>query len=448
MTPLHSETSIDSHALASAPLKKVLMLAYYFPPMGLSGVQRTAKFVKYLPEFGWKPIVLTINPTSYFAYDESLLAELSHPAIEIVRTDTKDLTKVAATATGKRQFKMPSDQTQRFLSALSQLAFIPDNKIGWKKFAIEKASEILEREKDIEVIYSTAPPFSSHLIALELRAKYQLPTVLDFRDPWVENAAHVYWTPFHRRKHEALEEYVLTRADKIITANRALKELFLKKYFGQLQHKDISIIWHGYDAEDFRKAQPDNRIQRKLRFVYSGRFFLSSPEPFFRGLKAAIEKEPALRENVEAYFVGIFPKEYIRLAEKFELKDVIEARGYRPHLDAVAELLKGDVLWAVLDDVRGTEVVTHGKLFEYVAARKTLFGIVPEGAARQFILEANGVVAHPKQTSEIAQKILDLYTLWKQNALPVPTENFVQRFERRQLAGQLAKEFRQLIRIE
>ncbi|PIO47078.1 MAG: glycosyl transferase family 1 [[Chlorobium] sp. 445] len=448
MTPINSETSVANSAFMHAPLRKVLMLAYYFPPMGLSGVQRTAKFVKYLPEFGWKPIVLTINPTAYFAYDDSLLAELSHPAIEIVRTDTKDITKAASAATGKRQFKMPSEQTRRFLSALSQLVFIPDNKIGWKKFAIEKASEIIEREKDIDVIYSTAPPFSSHLIALELRAKYHLPAVLDFRDPWVENAAHLYCTPFHRRKHEALEEYVLTHADRIITANRALKELFLRKYLGQLQHKDISIIWHGYDADDFRQVQPDSRTRRKLRFVYSGRFFLSSPAPFFRGLKAAIVQEPALRESVELCFVGLFEKEHMSLAEKLGLKDMIEVHGYRPHLEAIAELLRGDVLWATLNPVKGTEVITHGKLFEYIGARKTLFGIVPEGAAHQLILEANGVVAHPKKTQDIAQKILELYALWKRNMLPTPTEDFVQRFERRQLTAQLAKEFGQLIRIE
>ncbi|MCS7013635.1 MAG: glycosyltransferase [Chloroherpetonaceae bacterium] len=430
------------------PLHKVLMLAYYFPPMGLSGVQRTAKFVKYLPEFGWKPIVLTIYPTAYFAYDETLLQELSHPAIDIVRTGTHDITHLAALAAPQKTFTMPPEETRSLLSALSQLIFFPDNKIGWKKLAFAKACEIIEREKDIAVIYSTAPPFTSHLIALELRAKYQLPIVLDFRDPWVENPAHFYWTPWHKRKHEALEEKALLYADRIITANRALKELFLKKYFGKLTHKDISIIWHGYDAEDFQRAQPDNRVRRKLRFVYSGRFFLSSPKPFFKGLKVAIEKEPALREHLEVCFVGIFPKAYLRLAEKYGLKDLVEVRGYRPHLEAVAELLKADVLWATLDDVKGAETITHGKLFEYLAARKTLFGIVPDGAAKQLILDANGLVAHPKNIKEIASKILELYDLWKRNALPTPNEEFVVRFDRRNLTAQLAKEFAQFVRIE
>ncbi len=445
---MYHEVAVSASATANAPLRKVLMLAYYFPPMGLSGVQRTAKFVKYLPEFGWKPIVLTINPTAYFAYDESLLAELSHPAIEIVRTDTKDVTKLAASAAKRRQFKMPAEPTRKLLSAISQFFFIPDNKIGWKKYAIEQASAIIEREKDIEVIYSTAPPFSSHLIALDLRAKYHLPTVLDFRDPWVENPSHFYWTLFHRRRHEALEERALTYADRIITANRALKELFLKKYFGRVQHKDISIIWHGYDAEDFQLAKPVPRSRQKLRFVYCGRFFLSSPQPFFKGLKIALAKAPALREHIELYFVGIFPEPYERMAEKYGLKELMVVRGYLPHRDAVAELLNADVLWASLDATKGTETITHGKLFEYAAARKTLFGIVPEGAARQFILEANGLVAHPKKPREIAQKILELYALWQKHELPVPSEAFVARFERRQLTAQLAKEFGQLIRID
>jgi glycosyltransferase involved in cell wall biosynthesis len=275
-----------------------------------------------------------------------------------------------------------------------------------------------------------------------------LPIVLDFRDPWVENPSHFYWTLFHRRRHEALEERALTYADRIITANRALKELFLKKYFGRVQHKDISIIWHGYDAEDFQLAKPEPRSRQKLRFVYCGRFFLSSPEPFFKGLKIALAKVPALREHIELYFVGIFPKQYEHMAEKYGLKELMVVRGYLPHRDAVAELLNADVLWAALDATKGTETITHGKLFEYAAARKTLFGIVPDGAARQFILEANGLVAHPKKPREIAQKILELYALWQKHELPVPSNAFVARFERRQLAAQLAKEFGQLIRID
>lgn len=429
-------------------MHKVLMIAYYFPPMGLSGVQRTAKFVKYLPEFGWKPIVLTIHPTAYFAYDDTLLQELSHPAIEIVRTGTHDVTKLAAAATRQKTIEMPTDHARSWLSALSQLLFIPDNKIGWRKHALATAAEIIEREKDIAVIYSTAPPFTSHLIAIELRAKYQLPVVLDFRDPWVENPAHFYWTLWHKRRHEALEEKTLLYADRILTANRALKELFLKKYFGKLTHKDISIIWHGYDAEDFQNVSPEKTAKPKLRFLYSGRFFLSSPKPFFKGLKAAIEKNSSLRHRVEAHFVGVFPAAYMQLAKRYGLKDLVVVRGYLPHRQAVSELLHADVLWATLSDIKGTETITHGKLFEYLAARKTLFGIVPEGAARQLILEANGLVAHPKNVKEIASKILELYELWQRNALPLPSEEFVARFDRRRLTEQLAKEFAQFVRID
>ncbi len=425
-------------------MKKVLVIAYYFPPMGLSGVQRTAKFVKYLPDFGWKPFVLTINPTAYYAFDETLLDELKRRDVEIIRTDTRDITKAAAQTSGTRDLTMPAESSRRFLSALSQLVFIPDNKIGWKKFALAKASEIIERE-NIDVIFSTAPPFTAHLVGLELRSKYQLPLVVDFRDPWVNNPSHLYWSPFHKRRHLALEESVLMKADRVIAVNRALKEDWIKRYFGKLTHKDVSIIPHGFDPDDFALATPDKRVARKLRFVYSGRFYNSSPKPFFHGLKLAFDQQPELREKVEAVFVGVFPKEYMKLAESFGLQFLVESKGYRPHLEAVKEILKGDVLWATLADMRGMGNITAAKLFEYIAAGKTLFGIVPEGASKNFILDANGLTAHPNSPWEIAEKILELYRLWKTQSLPVPPPEMVERYNRRNLTEQLAREFEQLM---
>lgn len=435
-----------SHELDKA-IKKVLIIAYYFPPMGLSGVQRTLKFVKYLPEFGWKPIVLTITPTAYYAYDETLLDELDKLQIEIHRTETKDVTKAAASLTSSRQFKMPSKLMRRLMSLASQTFFIPDNKIGWKKFALQKADEIIAAHGDIDLIFSTAPPFTSHLIALALRKKYQLPTVVDFRDPWVENPLHFYLTPFHRRMHQRLEEQVVLGVDKIVAVNRTLKEHLLRAYRQKLTHKDIAIIPHGYDPKDFEHV-PKVRVDTgKFRFLHSGTLHSSerSPKPFFLGLKKAIEKNSELGEKVEARFVGLFPTEYMKFAKSLGLDRLVQVEGYKSHHSALAENFQADVLWATQSDVKHIQTITQSKLFEYVACERTLFGIVPEGASKQFILEANGVVAHPKNPDEIAENILLLFEWWKSGALAVPPKEVVEKYDRRNLTRQLAREFEQLL---
>jgi glycosyltransferase involved in cell wall biosynthesis len=428
-------------------IKKVLIIAYYFPPMGLSGVQRTLKFVKYLPEFGWKPIVLTITPTAYYAYDNTLLNELDMSQIEIHRSETKDVTKTAASLSNSQQFKLPGEFMRRLMNLASQTFFIPDNKIGWKKFALQKADEILDQHGDIDLIFSTAPPFTSHLIALELRKKYQLPTVIDFRDPWVENPLHIYPTPFHRRMHQRLEEQVVLGVDKIVVVNRALKEQFLRLYREKLTHKDIVIVSHGYDSKDFEQV-PKVRINTgKIRFLYSGTLHSAerSPKPFFLGLKKAIEHNPELGEKVEARFVGLFPTEYMKFAKSLGLDGLVQVEGYKSHYDALAENFQADVLWATQSAVKHIETITQSKLFEYVACERTLFGIVPDGASKQFILEANGVVAHPNFPDEIATKILDLFERWKSGTLPVPSKEVVAKYDRRNLTMQLAREFEQML---
>ncbi len=448
LRPLSSSSTINSQSSASdKAIKKVLIIAYYFPPMGLSGVQRTLKFVKYLPEFGWKPIVLTITPTAYYAYDETLLKELDTNPIEIHRTETKDVTKTAASLSSSQQFKLPGEFMRRLISLASQTFFIPDNKIGWKKFALQKADEIFAQHGDIDLIFSTAPPFTSHLIALELRKKYQLPTVIDFRDPWVENPLHFYPTPLHLRAHQRLEETVVLGVDKIITVNRALKEHFLRTYRGKLTHNDIAIITHGYDAKDFALVPKARVNSGKFRFLHSGTLHSSerSPKPFFLGLKKAIEQNPELGEKVEARFVGLFPTEYMKFAKSLGLDGLVQVEGYKSHHDALAENFQADVLWATQSAVKHIETITQSKLFEYVACERTLFGIVPDGASKQFILEANGVVAHPKFPDEIATKILDLFERWKSGTLPVPSKEVVEKYDRRNLTMQLAREFEQML---
>src|SRR5579862_8968600 len=164
------------------PLHNVLVIAYYFPPMGLSGVQRTLKFVKYLPQFGWHPTVLSVTPTGYFAQDDALLSELDGLGITIARSGSWDANRVFKS---KGTIRMPSERMRKILTFLSDTFFIPDNKIGWKRKALRVARNLM-KERHFDVIIATAPPFTDFVIGAQLHDEFGTPLVLDYRDPWLD----------------------------------------------------------------------------------------------------------------------------------------------------------------------------------------------------------------------------------------------------------------------
>ncbi len=412
--------------------------------MGISGVQRTAKFVKYLPQYGWHPIILTHTPKTYSAYDELLLEELKQPNITIYRTGKKNRSATGSKQSIKKTSLRP-EWLRQLINKFNQTFFIPDNKITWLKEALSLSKEIYQKHPDIKVIFSTAPPFSSLLLATALREIYHTPTILDFRDPWVQHPNHFYPTMVHKRRHKFYEEKVIRASDKIITANRELKEHLITKYFDRLTHQDISIIPHGFDEEDVQKAAPDSRGDKKLRFVYSGLFCDDrSPKPFFKGLLYAFDKEPSLKDKIDLRFVGLFQKDFEKLSEKMGLRDYMVIKGYKNHQEAVQENLKADVLWAILGHIKNNELVSLGKLYEYLGCKKTIFGIVPDGASKNLILNANGIVANPDRTQDIGEKILYIFDLWKNNQLPIPDDAFVETHNKYKLTGLLVKEFEEL----
>ena len=145
----------------------MLVVAYYFPPLGLSGVQRTLKFVKYLPSFGWEPTVLTVEDRGYFAKDDTMLGEIDGLPVTVLRTPSIDPLHFFRR---KSVVRMPSARSLGLFAKLSQVLFIPDNKIGWKKHAVEAALAHIA-EHPVDAIYATAPPYTDFLIGLELKRR-------------------------------------------------------------------------------------------------------------------------------------------------------------------------------------------------------------------------------------------------------------------------------------
>jgi glycosyltransferase involved in cell wall biosynthesis len=429
-------------------MRKVLVVAYYFPPMGLSGVQRTLKFVKYLPLYGWQPTVLTVTPGSYFAYDSSLLKEIEPLQISILRADSIDPTRFLkrGSAPGTKVVKMPREWIRKTLNVGSQFFFIPDNKIGWKRKACKKASELLAREK-FDLIFATAPPYTDFLTGRFLKKRYKLPLVLDYRDSWIDNPNHFYLTPVHRWLHYVLEKRVLRTSDKVITINRRIKELLLTRY-PFLQYQDVEIISQGFDPEDFNlngvSPGPDGQ---KMRITYSGTFIdKRTPKYFLRALAKLFHEHPGLREKIEARFLGYFREENRKLVKELGLQDVVKIMGYLDHGECVRNLLASDVLWLIIGKGSGEDMMSTGKLFEYLGARKPILGCVPDGVAKMTIEDSGaGIVVAPDDIAGIASAVKSLYEKYESHTLIGPSEDYVEKFNRKRLTADLARTFELLV---
>lgn len=214
--------------------------------MGMGGVQRTAKFAKYLGSFGWEPHVLTVTPKMYLASDHCLLHEVESAGVKIHRTGTGE-----TGGNGQKVVKFKNDSNRKLLSNLSQTFLVPDSKILWKAKAIELAEKII-KEHNIEIIFSTAPPYTDFLIARELKEKYNIPLIIDYRDSWIDCPNNFYPTPLHKNMHKKMETRVLEDADHVITINERIKELIIERY-PFVKDEDVTVIPQGFDSEDFEK---------------------------------------------------------------------------------------------------------------------------------------------------------------------------------------------------
>lgn len=425
-------------------MRKVLVIAYYFPPLGLSGVQRTFKFVKYLSRFNWLPTILTISPGGYFAKDYGMLKEIEDQDISIVRVGSKlEPTQIFKK---KDAIEMPHEFVRKFSSRLSQFFLLPDNKIGWKKKAIEAGSKLLENDK-FDAIFSTAPPYTDFLIGEELKKKFNLPYVIDYRDSWMDNPYNFYPTPLHKSIVSRMERRVLHSSDHIITINRKIKELLLIRY-KFLKYTDITIIPQGFDPEDFDIPENETLPKvKKFQITYSGTFIdKRTPKYFLRAVAKLLKENPEIRHNFEACFVGNFRKENEKIVDKLNLRDVVNIVGYVEHKECIKYLVTSDVLWMMIGEGKGEDMMSTGKLFEYIGAKKPILGCVPEGVAKNTILESkSGFVVDPYDVNGITKILLDLFYRWKGGTLPQPSDDFVNKYNRINLTSDLSRVFELLI---
>ncbi len=404
-----------------------LVLAYYFPPMGLSGVQRITKFAKYLPSYGVLPTIITSGASGYYAFDETLLEDVSD--IEIIRTDSMDPTRVPV-----RNLKsMPPELLRRMLHRITSWIAIPDNKVGWKSKAVGAALDHCKANK-CDVILSTAPPYTSHLAAVEVGQKLGIPVVLDYRDDWVGNPRHYYPTTRHLEKHRALQNAVHERADTVITINDQIRESLVQES-PAVQNK-ICVIPQGFDPDDFGGTAPIRG--NYCKFVYAGVFYgAQRPDTFLNAVAELQKEKPKLISRARFRFVGLMPNSFHQWKKR--LGELIETTGYLPHKESCAELEGADVLWLTVGDIPGADQISTGKLYEYMGAGKPILALVPEGAAKDTVTTYGGKCVHPKDEKGVQMAIENYIKQWLDKSFDAVDLEYAAQHDRAMLSNRLAQ---------
>ncbi|MXW82960.1 MAG: glycosyltransferase family 4 protein [Rhodothermaceae bacterium] len=414
-------------------MKQVLVVAYYFPPLGLSGVQRIGGFVRHLPEYGWKPTVLTAKPAGYFAHDDSLWAPIQEAGIRVIQTRSLDPTRFFRAGS---TVKLPRESKRKVLASISNWVFVPDNKLGWMPFAVRAGL----REASFQAfnaIFSSAPPYTGHLVGCKIARRLGLPLIVDFRDDWVGNPRHIYPTPLHRRLHVRQERRVLQNASAVSTINHPILDGL------QARHKRLNIpghvISHGYEEQRASSVIRKNH-KNKLCLVYTGVFYdAQTPEYFLRGLREFLIQNPDMLERVTAIFAGLVPDYFARLVRSLKLEQVVQYVGYLEHSSVVALQQRADILWMTIGSRPGASQISTGKLFEYMGTRKPILALVPPGAASDTLHRYRAAyIVSPEDINQATQALNRIRNDWRNQCFPEPDEAFVSKLSRKHLTQRLS----------
>lgn len=374
-------------------MKRVLILTYYWPPSGGSGVQRWLKFAKYLPDYGWQPVVYTPENPEYPNLDHSLQNDVPKSA-EIIKRPIIEPYSIY-----KRLVGMKKDDRIHtgFLSdkakpgTLEQLSrwirgnfFIPDARRFWIRPSVRYLNAYL-KSNPVDLIVSTGPPHSLHLIAKALKKRTGLPWVADFRDPWtnIDFYEELMLTKPADRKHHQLEAAVLRESDKVLVVGREMK----REFSALTSAEKIHIIPNGYDAHDIvndRVPDPDPFFS----LAHIGSFSPARNVPVLWSALAQKRKDDtSFAEHFRLKVVGSIDHTVRKGIEDAGLTDALVNIPYLPHEKVIDEQRKSSMLLLVVNQTKNARGIVTGKVFEYLASGRPILAIGPPDGDLAAILE-------------------------------------------------------------
>ena len=389
---------------APAPARTVLMVSYAFPPEAYVGGRRTLKYCKYLGQFGWRPIVITINPRSDAFQDERLSEQLPDDVVVLRTRDWDAATLVDKVSRWMRRWKAGSgapglglrawrqspepgarspepearspDAISRAKSVVRRLLLeSPDSHILWVPLAFLRGARVLLTDR-VDVIYSSSPPHSSHLAAYVLAKCFRKPHVVDFRDPWVTRAG------LFQRWQAHAKRAVVTNAARIVVVSPGEPD-DLRAELPHLDAQRMAVLTNGYDPDDFRAdavARPD---PRHFTITHAGTLYRETGQELFHALEQLIATDPRLRLALRVNLIGEIDSEHHEAVRRLEATGVVRCLGLQPHQATIAAIQASDVL--LILQRGGTSAASHipAKVFEYLFAAKPILAHRRAGGTRR-----------------------------------------------------------------
>lgn len=409
-------------------MKRVLFLAYFFPPLGGGGCQRTLKLVRYLEPLGFAASVVTARDPEYWILDPTLADEVP-ASTEVLRvagfTAHRVLRWLGRSGAGPER---PQGSRRRGvfrgLRALQSFFFLPDGYVGWSRAASREAAARIERG-GVDAVWTTSSPESAHVAGLALKRRFGLPWIADFRDPWVGRVTYRPPTPIHDRAHRRLEREVVREADGVTMVSEAMIEVYRRR------HPDVTpdrflLVPNGYDPDDFARAKSGGEprpasVPRPFLLLHAGQL---AHRPTVETVLAAVRRihasTPDLASRLRVRFLGGNEEIEDPARLRAELGPLVQVAPSVPHLESIAAMRDADALLLLGHGGRADALIYTGKIYEYLASGRPVLAVADEGPAVDLIRRSRaGAVHRPGDSDGLASTLRD----WMERAErgePVP----------------------------
>ena len=424
-------------------MKKALIISYYWPPSGGAGVQRWLKFVKYLRDFGWEPVVFCPENPEYPEADLSLAKDVPVD-LEILKYPIWEPYQLYKKLLGRKKEEkinaafLSEKKKNKTLENISVWIrgnfFIPDARKFWIRPSVKYLKKYLT-DHPVEVIISTGPPHSTHLIARQLASHFNLPWLADFRDPWtnIDFYKDLKLTAWADKKHRELEWQVLRNANAITVISNSMADDFNKIF-----KRSYEVITNGYDSDDVVPGSP--KLDKKFSIAHIGTLVSSrNPITLWEALKTLLTTVPGFAEDLEIKLVGKVDFTVTSTMENFGLTRFIRKIDYMPHDEVVKCQQQSQVLLLIINNTPNSRMILTGKFFEYLAAKRPVLCLGPEdGDAARILHDTHaGLLADFGDVEKMKSHILHFYEGYKNGSLTIQSRE-TEKYSRKELTRKLA----------
>ncbi|WP_203295629.1 glycosyltransferase family protein [Luteirhabdus pelagi] len=420
-------------------MKRVLIITYYWPPAGGPGVQRWLKFATYLPAFGVEPIMYIPSNPHYPIIDENISEEIPKD-ISILSQPIKEPYRFAKWFSKSKTQKMSRGViSSKKMTAMEKLLlwirgnfFIPDARIGWVKPSVEYLKSYL-KENPVDAIVTTGPPHSLHLIGEALQKATTIPWLADFRDPWTTIHYHkdLQLTKSSAKRHLQLEQQILNAATAITVTSPGTKAEFEGK-----TDTPIHLVTNGYEpVEDI-----SSNLDSQFTLSHIGSLLTDrNPHILWEVLSELSTENQLFKKDLKIQLAGTISEQVIESIKVKGLKDNLNVLGYVSHRKALQLQHNSHVLLLIEMNRSETTAILPGKLFEYLAAKRPILALGPEGSDIETILKQTngGYFSTYAEKEKLKHTILQYYKRYQEGTLKIDSKG-VERFTRKAVSKTMA----------